>query len=178
MPASFLSFWVYSSVCSESTNQADWIWELSSLRKKPLENVFGHFCSYLIMPCSSGFPFETYFACGVQCSCPYFHGCVWGGGRSTLFLSRPVFHFQSRGWCLCPVPQRVRVALGVAVPCGRTGPTSCPGRCPPPPVLKPLRRGWIAPVPPCLVLPVCPWAGSHVCAQGCVYLFACAGRRW
>lgn len=150
------------------------------LRKKPLENVFGHFCSCLIMPRSSGFPFETY-VCEVWCPCLYSFGSVCGeGGENTLFLSRPGFHLQSRCWCLCYcATEGTRSPLvSQCLACGGARPPAQePGRCPPPPVLKPLRRGWKTRVLPCLVLLVCPWAGSAcVCTGLCVSICLCKGR--
>lgn len=127
IPTSFLSCWVYTTLCSESTTQAAWVWELSSLRKKPKENVLSHFCPYLIRPLSSGFPFETYCLWGAVFLNLFFGSGGVGRGGKTLFLSRPGFDLQSRRWRLPLCHRGHRVALGVPGPRRRRGPTSCPG---------------------------------------------------
>lgn len=120
--------------------------------------------------------------CEVQ-SCLYFFGSVCGerGRKHPVFKpNRFPFSASSQLVSLPLCHRGYRVALGVPVSCRRRGPTSCPGAR----TLSAAPGAEAAPpgveetrVLPCLVLPVCPWAGSaRVCIGVCVSLCLCRGK--
>lgn len=167
MPASFLSCWVYSSVCSESTNQAAWVWELSSLRKKPLENVFGQlllilnavqlglsFWNLLCLWCAVFLPLFSWLCVGTGAKHPVSKPTGFPFSVSWLVSLPCATESPGRPWCRRALradgPDLLPRALSAA-PGAEAAPPGVDSACPALPCSPCLSVGW----QPCVCTGVC-----------------------